>query len=211
VLAERLAEAGFPALRFDYRGCGDSALDADQVGIADWREDLRAAAEMCRARSGRRKVAAVGLRLGATLALLESADKGNLDGLVLWDPIVSGRAYLEELGAMHAQMTRSLPGGAPAPQPNDERELLGFSYGDRLVRDLEAVDLTSVRAKNAQNALVIETSVPGASAPRLDLGAPHQDRTAVQDVRIWMEDADKALIPQQALQAVTGWLQGVYA
>jgi len=211
LLAERLADAGFPTLRFDFRGCGDSGMDAEQVGIDEWREDLRAAAEMCRARSGRRKVAAVGLRLGATLVLLESAEKGNLDSLVLWDPVVSGRGYLDGLAAMHAQLVRSLPGGASAPRKSDPREHLGFHYGEALTSGLEQIDLSTVKAKGAENVLFIETSVPGEAVAPLDVGAARQDRTTVQDVRIWMEDADKALIPQQALQAITGWLQGVYA
>ena len=64
LLAERLARAGFATLRFDYRGCGDSGMDAEDVGLDEWTEDIRAATEMCRARSGRRKVTAIGLRLG---------------------------------------------------------------------------------------------------------------------------------------------------
>lgn len=211
LLAERLAEAGFPALRFDYRGCGDSGMDAADVGLGEWGEDARAAAEMCRARSGRRKVVALGLRLGATLALLESASKGSFDGLVLWDPIVSGRGYLEELGAMHGDLLRTLPGGAFAAQQSAVSEYLGFSYGDLLVDQLESLELGSARAKNAENVLIIETLVSGESALVLDVGAARQDRTTVEDVRIWMEDADKALIPQQAVRAIVGWLQGVYA
>src|SRR5437868_15096221 len=43
-LADRLAAAGIPALRFDYQGCGDSAGDEeapDRIGA--WRRSIAAA------------------------------------------------------------------------------------------------------------------------------------------------------------------------
>jgi alpha-beta hydrolase superfamily lysophospholipase len=207
-LAERLARAGFPTLRFDFRGCGDSGLDAEDASLDQWREDLRAAAEMCRARSGRRKITAVGLRLGASLALLESAAKGRLDGLVLWDPIVSGAAYLKELASLHEGFVRSLPGGASAALHSPVREFIGFPYEASLYTGLEQLDLTSARTNGAANVLTIETS--GGDGAGLELGAERQDRRAVDDVRIWMEDADKALIPQESLAQMIDWLKEVY-
>ncbi len=44
----------------------------------------------------------------------------------------------------------------------------------------------------------------------LKLDAERVDFTRVRDPRIWMEDADKAMIPQQGMQAVVKWLSEVY-
>ena len=209
LLADRLARAGFPTLRFDYRGCGDSGLDAEDVGLDEWTEDLRAAAEMCRARSGRRKVCALGLRLGASLALLESNAKGTLDGLVLWDAVLSGSTYLEELEALHRGLLRSLPGGAAGASRSGVREFVGFPYANLLHGQLAKLDLTASRVNGAVNVLTIET-VGSSGGRALDLGAERQDRRVVDDVRIWMEDADKALIPQESLAQMIGWLREVY-
>ena len=211
LLAERLAEAGFPAMRFDYRGTGDSAGDAAELADLDlWREDVRAATEMCRARSGRQRVCALGLRLGGSLAALEAGRGGAFDALVLWDPIVTGRDYLAELAQLEQQFRQSLPGasGRIAGQPDD---VLGFPYPATLRDQLAALDLTTARVEGTRAALVIHTvHEQSAPPPTLALGVERLDTVSVSDPRIWMEDADKALIPQEALGAVVDWLSQVY-
>src|SRR3954465_3034524 len=48
-LAERLAAEGFPVLRFDYRGTGDSSGDEMQPGLVKgWLDDVALAADELR-------------------------------------------------------------------------------------------------------------------------------------------------------------------
>src|SRR5688572_6211085 len=99
-LADRLAADGVPCLRFDYHGTGDSMGDegeADRLG--HWRQSVAAAAREARRLSGRERLCLIGVRLGATLAALE-AEATRADLLVLWNPVVKGRAYARELQAM---------------------------------------------------------------------------------------------------------------
>ena len=42
-LAVLLSDAGFPVLRFDQAGCGDSAGGDDAWQLARWRDDVRLA------------------------------------------------------------------------------------------------------------------------------------------------------------------------
>jgi alpha-beta hydrolase superfamily lysophospholipase len=211
LLADRLAEVGFPALRFDYRGTGDSAGDAEQVDLDLWREDVRAATEMCRARSGRQRVCALGLRLGGSLAALEAGRGGAFDALVLWDPIVSGPDYLAELARVEHDFRQSLP-GASARAAGQPGGVLGFPYPRALLDQLGALDLRSARVEGTRAALVIHTRPEQAGpVPSLPLGVARQDSVAVSEPRIWMEDADKALIPQGAIAAAVDWLSKLYA
>jgi len=66
-LARGCVDAGWAALRFDMRGCGDSPGDFGEADLSDWRADISAATEML-ASELERPVGLAGLRLGATLA-----------------------------------------------------------------------------------------------------------------------------------------------
>src|SRR2546425_1122931 len=88
-LAVRLCQAGFPVLRFDYYGCGDSGGDDDQREIPQCLTDISTAVGEMRRRSGFVKVCLAGLRFGGTLAMMSGAERGDFESLVLWDPVVN--------------------------------------------------------------------------------------------------------------------------
>lgn len=96
LLAERLAAAGMPTLRYDHLGTGDS-LDLPH-GVEDalpvWCGGVASAVDCLRRRAGSRRVILIGLRFGATLAALSS---DLADGLVLLAPVVRGSGWLREL------------------------------------------------------------------------------------------------------------------
>jgi alpha-beta hydrolase superfamily lysophospholipase len=97
VLANRLAAHGYPTLRFDYPGAGDSR-DADTAEHwAVWQASIHAACDLLRASSGARRVVLCGLRLGAALAAEIAADREDVAGLVLLAPVVRGKAYVRQL------------------------------------------------------------------------------------------------------------------
>lgn len=86
-LARHLAGAGIPALRFDYRGMGDSTGEA--VAFQDTQPDLRAALDGLWARApGLEKVVLWGLCDGATAAALYAPSDERVAGLVLMNPWV---------------------------------------------------------------------------------------------------------------------------
>ncbi len=107
-LARRLERQGFPSLRFDYRGTGDSEGAFTEFSLAGALRDIQAAAALLRERTGAERIGLIGLRLGASLACriadcrLPIADsEGTRDAgggtqpscLVLWQPIVDGSLF----------------------------------------------------------------------------------------------------------------------
>ena len=99
-LADRLAQYGIPAVRFDYHGTGDSLgtdLDADRWQC--WLGNIKTAIRRAREISGRKRICLLGVRLGATLAAVY-ASESQVDFLVLWNPCISGRRYLREIQAI---------------------------------------------------------------------------------------------------------------
>lgn len=143
-LARSLAGAGFPVLRFDYPGTGDSAGDEREPGqLAGWLASIEAAVQQARRRSGAAGVALFGLRLGGTLAVTAAARLGGVDGLVLWAPCATGKAWTRELRASGSEVGHG--------------ELLAFGhvYTAETLQDLQSLDATQPAARPAPAVLVV--------------------------------------------------------
>jgi alpha-beta hydrolase superfamily lysophospholipase len=94
LLAEQLIDAGLIAVRFDYAGTGDSVGDGlgDHL-VQEWLASIEAAVAFARG-AGATSVSLVGLRVGALLVEHAAERMGDLRSLVLWDPSISGRAFV---------------------------------------------------------------------------------------------------------------------
>jgi len=95
-VARELSRAGLGVLRFDYRGCGDSAGDFADFTPADWLADLNAAIEYGKAELGLDAVGLAGLRMGANLAEQAARSRPDVAWLMLWEPILSGKQYVSQ-------------------------------------------------------------------------------------------------------------------
>lgn len=114
VLADRIARLGFAVLRFDFYGNGESGGDDVEGEMKGWQLDLLRAHEELVRRSGSRQLTWLGARLGATLALQGARHAKGLQRLILWEPILDGPAYVEEL---HAGQLAMLEVGYYAKNP----------------------------------------------------------------------------------------------
>lgn len=141
-LAVQLGRAGFHVLRFDYFGSGDSAGDADEAYVRDWRENLATAIEELKDMSGVSRVSLVGLRFGATLAALTAAERTDVNRAILCDPVVSGRTYIDDLLALQERWFKTRPRVRGARAVSDE--LIGFPLTPKMRSELEQVDLRSM-------------------------------------------------------------------
>lgn len=139
-LAQTLSQSGFPVLRFDYTGTGDSGGDGRHVGLDQWLSDIRDASALLRAETGVAGQALFGLRFGALIAQ-EAVARGSVDvrAVALWDPPPSGAVFVANLQQMdnawnewRAQQRR--PGSQLAPPARDE--LLGHDWPDSLAADV---------------------------------------------------------------------------
>lgn len=213
-LAVRLSQAGFPVLRFDFYGCGDSAGDGDQGHLGQWLADIATAIDEIRRRGRVVKVCLLGLRLGGSLAILAGVQRGDVAGLVLWDPVISGKAYVEQLTQIHHE-TLQHANKPPSSTLVKERptELLGFPLTDSLFADLIKLDLLALRQKPANNVLIIK-SASDADGGRF---TEHVKSTAAQvesqhlpGPQLWTEDVNKVLVPNQILHSVVAWMSRVY-
>lgn len=90
LLARALAAAGTPALRFDYRGLGDSEGAARDFTAID--QDIRAAIDCLVAHTGVTNVVLWGLCDAASAALMAAPLDARIRGLVLLNPWVHTEA-----------------------------------------------------------------------------------------------------------------------
>ena len=94
-LAEHLAQAGFPTLRFDYYGTGDSDGEAGQ--FQDWLDSIKAAARWLRSHCHVGQIALCGFRIGAALAAKAACDSEDIAALIMFAPVTNGRRFLREM------------------------------------------------------------------------------------------------------------------
>jgi len=92
--ARLAAERGCMSLRFHYTGTGDSSGSPLDMTVDTLVRDTLDAAQILRQRSGVEPVTLVGVRLGAAIALLAAERIGACAGVLLVEPVPSGRLYL---------------------------------------------------------------------------------------------------------------------
>lgn len=158
-LARRLANDGWHVLRFDYRGTGDSWGDTKAGTLDGWMEDVIQVAEEFGVITAHNELSLVGLRLGATLAARAARHIRGLGKCVLWDPIVDGPRWMEELRTV-------VPSPPSASAPGPGVELGGRTVTRSLLSQLSGVLPETVQPPDART-LVLSTqsieSLPGDS------------------------------------------------
>lgn len=120
LFARELAHSGFVAVRFSFRGDGDSDPLAGDDPVACWTQDLRAAVDLASSLLPGVPVSVVGLRIGATVAA--NTQHEQVGARVLWEP-VSGRAYVRGQRAL-----RQMGVEQPVVDPSEGSELAGAFY-----------------------------------------------------------------------------------
>lgn len=216
VLADRLARSGFHVMRFDYFGTGDSDGDDIDGDLASWIGDVCNADHELRERSGCPRSSWFGLRLGASVAAMASSKVSDaLQRLVLWDPIVYGALYLDELVAANVGAGAENYGSRWFSEAR-HREMvareatmaaLGFPLGPTLREQLYAIspgDFTGTRATritilNARTAEYLNELNRMFAARAVDI-----DIRPVSSNIVWAsnEAMNSAIVPADILQEI---------
>lgn len=154
-LAETLAQRGYPTLRFDYTGTGDSSSDMDVATLGCWKNDILTAADELAELANVEHISVVGMRLGAALAASVAAEGRRFKDVVLWDPIIKGRKAVEELRAIDDQryaMSHIKREEAPVD------ELCGFEFPAQLRIELDRLDLLQLPKLSASGVSVMTSA-----------------------------------------------------
>ncbi|MEO5689607.1 MAG: alpha/beta hydrolase [Burkholderiaceae bacterium] len=206
LMAEQLAAAGHPVLRFDYPGTGDAAGHAHTPDLVlAWTRCVAAALECLKAQAGCGKAAIVGLRLGAVLAAGVAAARDDVAAFVAIAPPVSGRAFVRELKAFQAA-------SAPVGRADASAGLLeagGHALAAASRDSLSRLDPAALERPPAPRMLVIDrVDMPSATAwasrfTALGAAVDYQCHDGFADM---MLDPQSSQAPQSMLDATAAWL-----
>lgn len=158
LLAEAIAAAGYPCLRFDYPGTGNSLGRSTSVeSAAPWIEAIHDAAEVLRLNSGVRRFVFIGQSLGALLAVEAARSRSDVVALQLIAPVARGRHYVRELAAT-ATMVSERIGMKLDLAPDEGLSVVGFALGGAMVEALKTLDLTKIPDLNVRDVTIFDSA-----------------------------------------------------
>ncbi len=211
--AEEMAVDGFSVLRIDLLGTGDSGgtgIDGDQ--LPPWVRSIHAGVRWLHALPNVRRVTALGMGLGGSLALLAIGDGAPVDDLVLWAAHSRGRRFVRAQRAFAgAQLDYLLPiEPEPTSLPSDWLEVHGFVINSATLPSLSGVDTRALSTGRLRRALLIEQDGIPVDASLAD----HLKSSGV-DVSVspgpgWAEMTDRpqvSVFPTRVVEAVRVWLE----
>ena len=184
VLGRALARLGYGVLRFDYQGCGDSSGADDAFSLTSAKADAAVALETLRERVGAVPLIVLGVRAGS-FAAWPLATSAAVEALWLWQPILDGARYVEQLQRHDSEERNSrlrYQFGTPSADPADTNTSMGFPLAVNLFGEL--------------------------AGERLDPGADASPRIVVadtEDKQVRLTNARRIVVPP----ALGNWVEEV--
>lgn len=202
VLAERLAADGHLVLRFDYQSTGDSAGDQwDPHRLSAWRASVASAAAELR-HLGSRRLVLVGVRLGATLALIDGASLAA-DAVVAWAPVASGRRYVRELRLLSSQVPAAcLPSGVSGAEVS-----AGTTFTADTLDALSALDVSRDATESVARVLLVDGSAQTKLVEHLQaIGSDVEQRQVCAAESALESPTEYATVPEEIVEAIRTWI-----
>ena len=199
-LAMALAERGQHVLRFDYRGTGDSSGELSEAMVSDWLEDIALAIREGREISGSSMVRLLGVRAGALLACAAARASGDVQRLVLWDPIPDGAGYLETLRRVQTLMLQRNIHLSRAERREAIHDCEGYRVSKRMLEQLPLLDAGTYSSVPKSALHVVSTSAAA--------GFPVQgvSREIVPELCDWDDAGDELIMNRPVLERLVACL-----
>lgn len=212
-LAQHLVEETQAAvLRFDYDGTGDSAgSDEDPERVERWLASVHAALdEVKRLAPSDGPVLVVAMRAGALLAATAASARADVDGLVLWAPSVSGRAFAREQKAF-ASLSQTTATASDSRQTSwgaGGFEANGYVFADETVAALGALSFDALDASPATSILLLERAeapIKSEAVLRWRREGANVEVVTILDYPAMMAPPVTMSLPEEAIGQIARW------
>lgn len=199
VLADAMSRERWHVMRFDYFGTGDSSGDERTASIQIWKENISEAVDELKAMAGIRSVYLLGLRFGATLAAAVAAERDDIRGIVLWEPICDGSEYVNSL----------VPAGLISGQ-TVAGEVDGFVLMADLARDIGRLRIWSFIEQLPEHVLIVQSNDETSQAmlhKRLTQSGRQFEYRQIPDPPAWTEENDFGAgpVPARIVSSLASW------
>ncbi len=134
-----LNRKGLPVMRFDFYGQGDSAGTPEVARLGDLCDSIVEAAEELRARTGVREIKIVAFRAAGLIVDQVRERLGLCTKVIVVDPILSGREYLDGLRTTQNRRWSNHPFKKKSIKTLEQEELLGCLRSTEWVREMEGI------------------------------------------------------------------------
>jgi len=214
-LSEALAAAGIEVLRFDWHGSGDASGDTRALTVDGMVDDLAAAETFLRASAPGVRPRLLALRSAALPLLLHASRAGAPLDVVLWAPVLDGRALAAAWREQHRRQLHSAGRFARAGTQADDDELLGFVLDPALLPGIEALDGRGLRLPAGSHLLVVQW--PGSPVDATFLDAQREAGVQVDCLQLAAPDEpdwddpdgfEAQLFPRRAVNELAAGLAG---
>jgi uncharacterized protein len=165
-LSRQITKMGVYCFRFDYMGHGDSDGKFEDSTIETRISDIIAAIELLKKKTGVKKICLLGLRLGATLAVMTHTYSNEVDKLLLISPILKGKNYIEQ--CLRSNLSTQL--FVYKKIVTDRKVLIdnlingenvnidGYMLTKTLFQQISDINLTNFKIKPVENILILQIS-----------------------------------------------------
>jgi uncharacterized protein len=165
-LARRLTQEGFYCLRFDEMGHGDSEGSFEQSTVETRLSDIAGAIDYLRSQHKINQVGCIGVRFGATLAVLTASKIKKVDFLVMIAPVIDGRAYIEQCLRSNLTTQMAIYGKVTKDRKQLVEDLMagefvnidGYLISHNLYQQMAEIHLLNSVLPNAQHILLVQIS-----------------------------------------------------
>ncbi len=209
LLAEQVAAAGMPALRFDYPGAGNSSLEEEEaLSLTAWTDSIMRAAAWLKQRTGVAEVALCAIRFGAILAMHAARSNRGFAATALLQPVISGRLFLREQEAL-ARLSDTLWMVRHPFATNHHWEAFGLRLSRTMHRQLQTIELTDLDCGGLGNTLILSSNDDPQSRLLAErLHALHAEAVVepFPECVALMRDDLLNSVPARAFDRVTEWL-----